>query len=418
MKKLSIAFAAALLASSLAAQTRVVLNPERIVTTFTRSAVSGSGNTPAFAAAGRDGHFLIAWSEFDDMTYTRASLRTAAIDSTGAIIEGSRYTAPAVRLSDPNAHFPAVAFDGERFLVAWIEGRTTLFVTRLVAMRFDRDGKPLDAVPQEVSLVARQTYIAVAAGGGEFTIAYSSNLFNSPLVTRMASDGTILDRDRVTSGTPGFWRDIESNGTAALLVSDVTAPAPLRCNPICGTVTARSFTRLVPSTSRVDLVGPSTQGFGSPVGTGLATDGTRFLAATWAPNLTIAQTGSLIRGQLTDPAGSQFVREFVIAKHPEAADRNAPGGRIDAVWNGSSYAIAYEVLSMTDVDLRLVFVSQIGMAVTDPVELAVTAQQERTPVVLPLGEGRVLVLYERGSYARPEIVARQATLSLRTRAVR
>jgi len=38
--------------------------------------------------------------------------------------------------------------------------------------------------------------------------------------------------------------------------------------------------------------------------------------------------------------------------------------------------------------------------------------------VLPLTDGRVLVLYERGNIARPTIFARVATLSFRTRAVR
>lgn len=410
-----------LFATTLPAQTRIGLGPETILTTFTRPTLaSGEGFANSFAAAGRDGHYLMAWSEFDDASYRRASLHTAAIDPTGAIIEGSRYVAPALRTMDPNAQYPAVAFDGERFLVAWIEG--TAQPPRVVAMRFDRDGKPLDSVPQQISLTARHAYVAVAAGGGEFTVAYSfapAGFSVVPAMSRIAADGTILERDRVLSGTASFWRDLESNGTTAFLISELASNSAGCLIEFCSPVTNRAFQRIgSPTNAARSMVFGSLLPYASPAGSGVATDGTRFLAVTWAPNTTISQSGSLIRGQLTDPSGAQFIREFLIAKDPQQQDRHTPGGRIDAVWNGSSYAIAYEQRSGTEVNLRLTFVSQIGMALTDPVELAASSQPERVPVILPLGDSRVLVLYERGNYVRPEIVSRQATLSLRTRAVR
>lgn len=406
-------FLVLLLASPLAAQTGVSLGAERVVTTFSRPKPPGGDNAQAFAAAGRDGHYLMAWSQYDDATNTRASLHTAAIDSTGTIIEGSRYVAPAQRPFDPNAQYPAVAFDGERFLVAWIEG--SFNVQRLLAMRFDRDGKPLEPVPQLISLEARHTPVAVAAGGGEFTIAYA-RLGTVSAVARVRADGTVLERDRVISGNPGFWRDIESNGTAGFLVTElsgITGCQIGRCSPF----STRTFSRVGLATT---TVGTTDQfGYMSPVGAGVATDGQRFLAATWSPDAASAQPGSLIRGYLTDPTGTSFVREFLIARYPSAPGLGIPGGRIDAVWTGGSYAIAYERRpSNLDVNLNLSFVSQIGMALTESVELAASHRQERNPVILPLSDSRVLVLYERGEYERPEIVARQATLSLRTRAVR
>lgn len=403
-----------LLATSLAGQT-VSLSPERVVVTpFSRpTRTDGSGHAPAFAAAGRDGHYLMAWSEYDT-TNTRASLHTAAIDSNGTIIEGSRYVAPALRQFDPNAQYPAVAFDGERFLVAWIEGSYN--VQRLLAMRFDRDGKPLEPVPQLISLDARYVPVAVAAGGGEFTIAYGVGTVSA--ISRVRADGTVLERDRTVGGTGGFWRDIESNGTAGFLVSELSGTVGCMIG-FCSPATFRTFSRVGPATTATTILVTQQFQYLAPVGSGVATDGQRFLAATWSPNTTPGQSGSLIRGFLTDPTGSSFIREFLIAKYPSAAGLGIPGGRIDAVWTGGSYAIAYERRpSNLHVDINLSFVSQIGMALTDPVELASSYLPERSPVILPLSETRVLVLYERGEYARPEIVARQVTLSLRTRAVR
>lgn len=419
MKRLLIPlFLTLLLASSLAAQTRVTLGPERVVATFSRPtllAVGVVGRAPAFAAAGRDGHYLMAWSEYEDVPSTRASLHTAAIDATGAIIEGSRFAAPAVRTTDPNAQYPAVAFDGEHFLVAWIEGSS--MVTRVLAMRFDRDGKPLEPMPQTISLDARHTMVAIAAGGGEFIIAYGrwgSGPGTLSAVARMRADGTVLERDRTIPGTPGFWRDIESNGTTALLINE-SMSSSFPCLPIfCSPLTSRTFSRVGPGTSIAANPVPEVLAPQS-VGSGIATDGQRFLAVTTSP--IAGQPGWLVRGQLTDTSGASFVREFLVAKHAPAMQ--LAGGRIDAVWTGGSYAIAYEQApSNLDVNLILVFASQIGMTLTDPVELASSNRQERTPVILPLGESRVLVLYERGEYERPEIVARQATLSMRTRAVR
>lgn len=416
MKRLLITFLLTLLlASSLAAQTRVTLSSERVVTgPFYRPTLVLQGRdwkAPAFAAAGRDGHYLMAWSEYDDTTLIRSSMHVAAIDATGSIVPGTRYVAAPLRTTDPHAQYPAVAFDGERFLVAWIDGR---FQSRLVAMRFDRDGRPLEAVPQQISLDAGLTYVAAAAGGGEFTIAYSRlDSSRTAAVARIAADGTLLERDRTVPGPAGFWRDIESNGTAAFLVSD-SSPATLFCAILFCETAYRTFARIgAPS---APITTPSSTGFFYilPVGAGVATDGERFLAVTWLQNTTPTQSGSLIRGQLTDLSGERFVREFLIAKHPQGSIEAKPGGRIDTVWTGSSYAIAYELVAGGTVDLHLTFASQTGMALIDPVVVV----SGRTPIILPLGESRVLVLYERGNYSRPEIVARQATLSLRTRAVR
>jgi hypothetical protein len=416
MKRLSIALSfTLLLASSLAAQTRVGLSPERVVTgPFHRPTLaSGEWKAPAFAAAGRDGHYLMAWAEYDDTTFTGSSLHVAAIDSTGAIVPGTRYVAPRLRELNPHAQYPAIAFDGERFLVAWIDGRG---LSRLAAMRFDRDGRPIDAVPQQISLPAGLTYVAVAAGGGEFTIAYSRS--GSAAVARIAADGTLLERDRTIPGTSGFWRDIESNGTAAFLVSDSSASTTLCIVGLCGSTGLRTFARIGSPADAITTVSSSGYSYVLPLGAGVATDGQRFLAVDWAQNTTATQSGSLIRGQLTDLDGGRFVREFLVAKHPDGSIEAKPGSRIDAVWTGGSYAIVYELSRGGKLDLYLTFASQIGMALIDPVVVADGDPQARTPIVLPVGESRVLVLYERGSYARPEIVARQATLSLKTRAVR
>lgn len=409
-----------LIASSLTAQTRVTLGPERVLTTFARPtliAAGAEGRVPAFAAAGRDGHYLIAWSAYDDATNTRASLHTAKIDSSGRIVEASRFVAPAQRTTDPNAQFPAVAFDGERFLVAWVEG--SFMVTRVVAMRFDLDGKPLDPTPQILSLDGRLAPVAASAAGGVFTIAYNRWGTAPATVTataRMLANGTVTERDRSLPGPAGFWLDLESNPTSSLVAGEANSTVGCVIG-FCMPVGSRAISRVGTTTAGVTNLVTEQAGYQAPVGGGVATDGERFLVVKFTPSALPGQPGWLVRSQLTDTAGTTFVRESLVARHPPATQ--LAGARIDAVWTGGSYAIAYERAPSTlDLNISLTFVSQIGMALTDPVEVAASHLQERTPVILPLSDARVLVLYERGEYERPEIVAREATLSMRTRAVR
>lgn len=412
-------------AATVSAQPRVTLGPEVPVTgNFRRPTATAFGEwkAPAFAAAGRDGDYLVAWSEYD-AAVTRASLVTAKIDATGAMVPGTRNAAPFSRETDNDAQFPAVAFDGERFLVAWVEGANA---PRLVAMRFDRDGRPLDAVPFVISFTARLTYIAATAANGEFLVTHVMGgplVSPAPAVARIAPDGTIRERDRIFLGTPGFWRDLESNGTSMLVATESSYAFPPCAIELCSSISFRALNRL-PLAATQTSVAPlaDTRAEPVPLGTGIATDGQRYLVVSWNRNEAIGQLGWFLRGQLTDPAGAKIVREFIVARDPVLPSSRTQGGRIDALWTGSDYAIAYEVFGATasdnKIDIRLTFASPTGMGLIDPVDVATSSEQERSPVLLPLGGGRVLVLYERGTPARPEIVARAAALSIRTRAVR
>lgn len=403
-----------LVATSAAAQT-VGFGPENVVVeayhhlTF---ATTSEFKVPSFAAAGRDGNYLLAWTPHD-LTTNRPQLSVAKIDATGRIVSGTRRLVPALRTENPDAQFPAVAFDGERFLVAWLEGTGTLL--RLVAMRFDRDGVPLDAVPQPVTFELSRTNIAAAAGGGAFWITYGSG--SRVAVARIAADGSVIERDRFINTTPGYWRDIETNGTSVLLVSEAAGQQNCIIG-FCVSFNARGFASLA-SPGATWQAKPIENPGGAPgVGTGLGSDGTRYLAVSKVPNVAISQWGWLMRGRLLDATGANVLREFVIAKHDETNVSEPPGGRIDAVWTGSTYAVAYELRTPRDLNLRLTFVSPTGMALVDPAELASSDREERHPVILPLGDGRVLVLYERGVWSRPEIMSRVASLSFRSRAVR
>jgi hypothetical protein len=405
-----------LLASTTLSAQNVSFGPETVVTGPFHHlvlAASPEWRVPAFAAAGRAGQYLLAWTEFDIPT-SRTRLMTAQLDSTGRIVEGSRRTAPAVRTDDPDAQFPAVAFDGERFLVAWLEGAHTN--VRLVAMRFDRDGAPLDAVPQLIASEARRSYVAATATSGMFWITYGSGTRLS--LARIAANGAIVERDRLVPTTSGYWRDIETNGASLLVVSEFASQSANCVIGFCSASSQRGFASLPALDAPFRTPPVESSGYAVGVGTGLATDGTRYLAVSRVPNLAVSQWGWLMYGRLLDATGTNVLREFVIGKHNETNATEPPGGRVDATWTGSVYAVAYETRTPRDLDLRLSFVSPVGMALVDSLPLAASDREERHPVVLPLSEGRVLVLYERGILSRPEIVARTASLSLRTRAVR
>jgi hypothetical protein len=418
-------FLVLLAASTLSAQPRVSLGPEAVVAgPFSRPlrSTNPENRPPAFAAAGRNGDYLVAWSEYG-ASGAHASLVTAKIDASGALVPGTRHVAPSLRPFDQDAHFPAVAFDGERFLVVWIEGNASV----LVGMRFARDGQPLDPVPFMISMTARLSWVAATVANGEFVVTYGATGFSSPgaALARITTDGTVRERDnRLRGATGGFWRDIESNGSSIFIAHDHSLyRPPCITGPFCSPAAQRVLVNVpagMHETTAVPLFDETISP--APIGTGLATDGQRYLVVTWMRNSAPGQRGSLLRGQLTDPAGARFVRELVVSTDPELLLTDVQSARIDAVWTGGSYAIAHEVFgpvpSDNKIDIRLTFVSPIGMSLVDPVDVATSSEQERAPVLLPIGDSRVLVLYERGTPARPEIVARTAGVSFKHRAIR
>lgn len=410
-----------LLASTTFAQ-NVALTPETIVTgPFARPGDSGFNEwkVPSFAAGGRDGHYLIAWAEYPDATLTKSQLITAAIDATGRIVDGSRRVAPVLKTEFPaGAQFPAIAYDGERFLVVWIEGAATS--GRLVAMRFDRNGAPIDALPQLVSSEARRTYVAATAGGGNFWITYATTFPDQrTMIARIASNGAIVERDRPISGVIAFWHDIETNGTSTLVASESSLQSAICITGFCSPAAASSILTQPSANDPWRTLRIGNSNYSTGVGSGLATDGGHYLIVSKTPNLAVSQWGWLILGQLTDATGTSIIKTFLIAKHQEdGVTSEPPGGRIDAIWTGTAYAIAYEQRKGSDLNVRLAYASPTGQSLIDAADIGTTAKQERNPVLLPLSDGRVLLLYERGDYYKPEIVARMASLSIRTRAVR
>jgi hypothetical protein len=409
--KRAFAVAALLLsATAVSAQYRVSVGAETIVRPpvprFVSSTAQSLSYPPAFAADGANGRYLLAWADMP-REGSVARLAVAALGENGAIVPGSRVDVPPQRLADDTVHFPAVAFDGTRFLVVWLEGNQFF---RLVGMRFDADAKPLDPVPFVISVNATAGPIAVAhQNDGHFFITYGATTVGA----RVAADGTVRERDLQLSNERAIWRDAATNGRVAISVGE-----ELTTTCIIFPCTTRSTRTIVRAAVASRQTTASVLNRTPLLGAGIASDGERFLIASWEPVLEPGG-GSLIRGELTDVDGQRTVRELLISRAGRRGGALAAGGRVDVAYAGLNYAVGFEDIdSANDTDVRLAFVTRYGFTITDAVDVAAdNAVAERNPLLLPLRDGRLLVLYERGPVTFPEIASRVVTLTSRGRAV-
>ncbi len=149
---------------------------------------------------------------------------------TGPVIRGTPRT-DEFEIAEPalvaaTGERPAIAFDGERYLVVW----TDTYTDEVRATRVSRDGEVLDQ--PSITLPGGQPggEPRVAAIPGQFLVVYPAPIErreiagSGVLMTRVRSeDGTILDPEPFSLvGSPGFDQpDVASNGTHYLVVTRV-----------------------------------------------------------------------------------------------------------------------------------------------------------------------------------------------------
>lgn len=170
---------------------------------------AGYGGDPDLAVAAD--RALVVW--YDDLNYNQASIEGRLVDATGAL------PGPEFVVADPanNQFFPTAAWDGVRFLVAWVDYRSLPGIEQLRgdvwAMRVGSDGALLDPPGgfQLSSGPLPEDLPAAAGADGRVVVAWSAlHGIAVPEVQRLGyrvvGDALpVLFRDGFESGDTSAW---------------------------------------------------------------------------------------------------------------------------------------------------------------------------------------------------------------------
>jgi hypothetical protein len=152
----------------------------------------GAQDIPAIAFDGEN--LLVVWQ--DTRSAYWSDIHGARVTPDGTLLDPTGFL---VASADREQEWPAVAFGGTQFLVAW-QDRRNGFYRDVYATRVTLDGVVLDTAGIEVSTAADDQFLpAVAFDGENFLVAWGDERTGSSDVvgTRIAPDGTVLDTSGV-----------------------------------------------------------------------------------------------------------------------------------------------------------------------------------------------------------------------------
>jgi len=158
--------------------------------------ISDGGAVTSWPAIAFDGfNFLVAWVHGSD-------IRAARVTQSGQVLDRPSL---AVSTAPRNQTHPAVSFDGADFLVVWEDSRNDSF-SRIFGARVHPDGQVLDTSGIDISAGPdRETYPSVAYDGFKSVVVWTDYRdgryadFHGAAV----SSGTVIDRfPVVTNGGP------------------------------------------------------------------------------------------------------------------------------------------------------------------------------------------------------------------------
>lgn len=162
---------------------------------------ANSQSEPAVAFDGTG--FLVVWA---DAGAGGSDIRAIKVDQTGRQLAAGFTVSAAPR----DQLRPAVAFDGDNFLVVWEDWRGT-DAPDVYGARVSRSGAVLD--PAGIAILAgpgRQTAPAVAFGGGRYVVAVQNDRFltgwDDIYGVRLNPDGTVLDSVGFPIDTASHWQ--------------------------------------------------------------------------------------------------------------------------------------------------------------------------------------------------------------------
>jgi hypothetical protein len=227
-------------------------------------APSAGDQSTAQIARGDDG-YLIVWTDtrtvfatlartFAGGPFTEPGLGTmrdiyaALLDSEGNIVRSFPLATAGV---DYDQHLPALAWNGQHWLVCWLSiQQDNRFLTEIVGVRVAPDGTVIDTTPIRIQSGMDLSVhpLWVASDGTNWLVAWFDYVSGTPTVLgrRVAPDGTLLDASprTLSSGLITYSvRAAYTSGTYLVVISDNTTVRAIRLNAnlaVLGTLTLSS----------------------------------------------------------------------------------------------------------------------------------------------------------------------------------
>ena len=159
------------------------------------SRAAGAQSSPAVAFDGTN--YLVAWT--DSRTGSTLDIYGTRVTPGGTVLDGE-FTGFAVSTAPSHQSFPAVAFDGTRYLVVWKDLRNGASNSDIYGTRVSVAGTVLDGVTTGFAVStapSHQSFPAVAFDGTRYLVVWKdlrNGATNSDIYgTRVGTTGAVLD---------------------------------------------------------------------------------------------------------------------------------------------------------------------------------------------------------------------------------
>lgn len=378
MRELAASILLFLLSVVAASAQTIAIGPRAEVNAGYRAAVV-NGNAPAAAlAADGAGHGIYVYASEGRGWAVRLTER----DGRMQFAEGLGLL-PVYFGAQTTQVYPAATFGADTYLVTWIEGANTT----LVGARFSADGTRIDATPFFIAAADAQPP-AIAWDGKAFAIAYSANRQN--VFAHVGSNGVVIDSGIPAAGTQleRNRRAIASNGeqTLAVFESTCTGSAFLTA---CEDGTHRALVSFAPSMAATREL---TSSDFSPNGPAVASNGSGFLVAQTSRSSDFGPFE--VHATFTDAAGT--VQRDVKLADLQIVGTTDPGANLAAAYSGGYWFVAWEQFSSAgEHSVEVAVLAADGRIVGIVSPSTPDQARERTPQLVSLGGGRVLLAYEK-----------------------
>ena len=366
-----------------------------IDTTIQYVAEPGYQQDPAVAFDGVN--FLVVWTDW--LSDSSSGIYATRVSPAGTVLDPSGIV---ISTAGSKQQYPAVAFDGTNFLAVWVDNRDS--GDDVFAARVTPQGTVLDPSGIAVSTAPyNQWYPAVAFDGTDFLVAWSDDTRSNPAsdihAARVTPQGTVLDASGIAvstaSGAQSFT-DVAFDG-----VNSLVTWTDCRNDP-SGDIYAA---RVTPQGAVLDTSGIVVSAAANAQGYSyVAFDGTNYLLA-WYDNRSsnysdVYAARVTPQGTVLDPSG---IAVSTAASYQDADDVAFDGTNFCVVWEdyrGGAYG-----------DIYMARVTPQG-TVLDPSGIPVsTAPGDQYSSAVALGGANLLVTWEdyRNNPNEPDVYAARVT---------
>ena len=383
------------------------------------------------ASAGAGGEHYLAWGDALSGVY---EVRGATVTDTGA---GFTVGTPSLLATDRHQEYrPAIAASGASWLVAWRDSRNG--GGDIFGKRFTFDAVPKSTVASPIhQRPAIQDWVRLGWNGDRYLAAWVDQDTPAALrATRIEPDGTVLDPAGIFVGAgDAYWHGVVGGGAGDWLVAwgrttggsyatvrtSVIAADGTRTTPFVVSSTAGGAAAVARDPGiGVYLVAWRDAALGELLAQRIAPDGTAVdpapvVVATGVTAISylgmVAGTNNLLVAWLADP-GLEGVRLRVGAEGIEVLDPTpipfltTSGNRrgLALAFVARGYLLAWQGIEAgggTSYNIWGLQISTGGTVHGAPVLLAGGTQNERSPALSGISEGRALLAFQRDSSSNP-----------------